>query len=236
MLIICIYAHYVIIRVRYKNYLKTLKIEQQNSELLQKNLRLKINPHFIFNALTSITNLTHDKKNEEAHTQIIQFSNLLRLNLEKSDELYHSLEEEKEFLEHYLELHHSMMHNFSFELDIHPDLDIEDIQIPAFIIQPYLENALIHAFQKKEQPKLWIRIHPRPNDHLHIEIEDNGIGRKAASELKDRKSLGMEITENHIKSLHKNDRVKIQISDLYDHNNQASGTKVTLTTPYQRTF
>ncbi len=214
-------------------------IEEQNNELLQKNLRLKINPHFIFNSLNSIANLTYANKSQEAHRNIIKFASLLRLSLEKSDQLQHSIEDEKLFLKSYLDLQHDMLSNFSYTFEVDAQLDEEDIAIPAFIIQPFVENALIHAYQQKEEKKLAIRIKQNPNaDLLNIEIEDNGIGRAAAAQNKksSHTSVGISITENRIKALHKNDDIQIEIVDLKDENGNACGTKIVLTTPYQHLF
>jgi LytS/YehU family sensor histidine kinase len=136
-------------------------------------------------------------------------------------------------------LQYSMSKNFSFVMEIDSELETEDVQIPAFIIQPYVENVLIHAFQNTDDHKLCIRIRPQSDEYLSIEIEDNGIGRKAAAALKkesNRKSMGMDITENRIRTLHKNDNISIRIADLFDKNGQPAGTKVTLITSYEKTF
>jgi len=239
MFAICVYGHGAIVRYRYKNFSKRLLIEEKNDQLQQKNLRLKINPHFIFNALSTTANFIYNKKNEEAHQHIIKFSNLLRLNLEKSDELHHSLEEEKEFLQSYLDLQSTMLNNFTYSLQIEENIDTEDVQIPAFIIQPYVENALIHAFQNKENNHLAIRVRLSTTEgYLHIEIEDNGIGRNAAEKTKsgNKKSLGMNITEQRIKALHKNNEIHIKIEDLYNNEQLARGTRVTICAPYKQIF
>jgi len=238
-LIICLYGHNSITNRRYKNHIKNIVIEEKNNELLQKNLRLKINPHFIFNSLNSIANLTYANKSQEAHKNIIKFASLLRLSLEKSDNLQHSIEEEKTFLKAYLDLQHDMLTNFNYTFEIDPQLDEEDISIPAFIIQPFVENALIHAYTNKEEKRLHIRIKQNTNsDLLNIEIEDNGVGRAVAAHNKkaEHQSLGMSITETRIKALHKKDDIQIEIIDLKDDKGAARGTKIILTTPYQHLF
>jgi sensor histidine kinase YesM len=119
---------------------------------------------------------------------------------------------------------------FDFQLVIDPSLDAEAIEIPSLLIQPYVENAILHGlYNKKERGILTIKI-SKADDHLVFEITDNGIGREAALKLNQKKmqghqSMGLKLTEERLKLISNSPLTVFEIEDLADQNG-SSGTRV----------
>jgi LytS/YehU family sensor histidine kinase len=149
------------------------------------------------------------------------------------------LENELDALKLYLEMEELRFEGrFHFQINTDADLEIEDLEVPPLIIQPYVENAIWHGLMHKEgQGHLSIDLHWE-NGTLLCQITDDGIGRKRAAELKSKsaskgKSLGMQITSHRlalINSLHEKETT-VQIVDLVDPAGEACGTRVVLKIP-----
>jgi LytS/YehU family sensor histidine kinase len=207
-------------------------LEKEMIALEQKALRLQMNPHFIFNALNTIKGYYAEGNDVKASDYISKFSKLLRMLLENTEQLI-PLSKEIEMLQLYVALTQIRYKNkFDFEMTANPELNLEDTAIPALLLQPMVENAIIHGLApKKEKGLLQIEFHTA-NGQLTCIVTDNGIGRKASQkENRDHISKATEITTERI-ALLKNDGVgsTITITDL-EHNGQATGTKVTLSIP-----
>lgn len=238
--VISAYGHHLIVESRYKNYSKKIQIEHLNMELETKNLRLKLNPHFIFNVLTSIANLVLHRETKKAHFQLLQFSNLLRYNLDKSDALEHTVQEEVEFLTAYLEIQKETLNPFEYELRVAESIDMKLTNIPLLLIQPYVENALIHGFQNADADnRLYIRIGVVADNKLSITIDDNGVGRIASKTLQTsshHRSQGMSISEKRLAAVQKTHLSDLTIEDKLDDQGSSIGTKACFTIPLnQRT-
>jgi sensor histidine kinase YesM len=129
--------------------------------------------------------------------------------------------------------------NFSYEIKVEGSLGTDTIELPPLIIQPYVENAIWHGLLHKEtNGHLSIRVSMNGDSMLQCIIEDNGVGRDKAKELKSktatsRKSLGMQLTENRLSLLNKHAELNasIEIIDLRNGNEEAAGTKVILKIP-----
>lgn len=219
---------------------KMLEIEKQKFELEQKSLRLQMNPHFIFNSLNSIQSyiLTHDV--EMAVTYLGKFSQLMRLILSNSGKNYVVLKEELNAIRHYLELEKLRFDNkFDYSINLDKKIDTEFIEIPPMLIQPYIENAIIHGIlHKPSRGAITIEFKLRGNN-IHCTITDNGIGREKAAELKEkagikRRSSGMYITKARLELLNKENTedYSVKITDLKNGEGQAEGTKVELIIHY----
>ncbi len=213
-------------------------IESININLHTQALRASMNPHFIFNALSSIQYLIVSNNTEEAFNYLAKFSTLLRKVLDQGARSTVSIGEEMELLQLYIELEALRFdHTLQYNIDL-PD-QIREVPIPSMVIQPFVENALIHGlFNKVSDRKLDIRL-TREQMKIICEITDNGIGREAALRLKEKrgvfnKSHGMELTrkrievQNNIDSRNSNYR----IDDLTDETGNPSGTRVTITFDY----
>jgi LytS/YehU family sensor histidine kinase len=222
-----------------KHKLERAAYQNKMAELEMQALRAQMNPHFIFNSLNSINRFILKNQSEAASDYLTKFSRLIRLILLNSQSQAVPLENELEALKLYLEMEESRFEGrFHFQINTDTDLEIEDLEVPPLIIQPYVENAIWHGLMHKEgQGHLSIELH-RENGTLLCQITDDGIGRKRAAELKSKsaskgKSLGMQITSHRlalINSLHEKETT-VQIIDLVDPAGEALGTRVVLKIP-----
>ena len=216
-------------------YEARLSLQQEVSSKEISALRAQMNPHFIFNSLSSIQNLILKNDRASALKYLSQFGKLVRNVLESSNEAIVTLTEEIALLKSYLELESLRFDNaFEYTIDVDEDLDADSLEIPLMLIQPFVENAIIHGLvgKKKGEKKLSLRF-KKDGQFAVFEIEDNGIGRIASGAFgdpskKQRKSRGMEITEKRLKIFNKNkvNQNKVEIVDKYDANGNATGTKV----------
>jgi hypothetical protein len=216
-----------------------IRAEHKTVVLEQKLLRLQMNPHFIFNALSNILNLINRNETPVASKYLTKFSKLLRSTLEGSRKDMIKLDEEIEGLENYLELQ-KLRFGKKFEYEIHVDdrIDTESTMIPPLLVQPFIENAIEHGIKhKKTKGHVYVRFLAEENQVV-CEIEDDGIGREKAWEInyekrKDHESLATTIIEERIRSLNKNLRKKIRfkIIDLKSEDDKALGTKVVIALP-----
>ena len=226
---------------RIEKFKKELSVTRQIADLESKALKAQMNPHFVFNALNAIQECIVTGKIDEAYTYLSKFSRLLRLVLEHSDVAEVSLEQEIEVLSLYVSLEElRFKDDMTFEFQIAPDLDAEEICIPPMLIQPHLENAIWHGLRHKEGVKtLRLTIAEMASEYLEIIIEDNGIGRSRAESLRQvrlgdlrRKSRGTKLSGDRMSLLKMNyPMTSMDIIDLVDDNGLPTGTMVQLRIP-----
>jgi hypothetical protein len=233
----------VIIRLIYLRQINILKQKaQQINELNASRLiaiQSQMNPHFIFNSLNSIQDLVLKGDIDNSYTFITKFSNLVRRTLSYSDKDFIDFEQEIKLIELYLSLE-----KLRFKDDLEYNIeynDIEDIKIPPMLIQPFIENALIHGLLHKEGIKR-LNIVFSLGEFLLCEISDNGIGREKAQEIKQRQGSNHEsFAVNAIKRRfailkdHFDGALGFEITDLIT-DGQVIGTKVTLRIPIQQKY
>ena len=216
-----------------------VELQQQATELEMQALRSQMNPHFIFNCLSSINRFILKNESETASDYLTKFSRLVRLILQNSQAAFISLESELESLRLYLELEALRFNNrFDYTINVTDGLDMSVIKVPPLIIQPYAENAIWHGLmQKEEKGNLNITIEEN-NDNLIVSIADDGIGRKAAAELAGKsaqkhKSVGLKITAERIAILQSSNGTEspVTINDLINADGSAAGTEVVLRIP-----
>ncbi len=202
-------------------------------------LRAQMNPHFLFNSLNSIRNKIINNDPAEADKYLVKFSRLVRQVLHNSREKLINLNDEMETLRLYIDLESSRFeHRFEYYFKIAEGLKLEKLKIPPLIIQPYVENAIWHGLmQKEDNGKVTISI-SIVDDSLNIVIEDDGIGREKAKELKSktalkRQSMGMGITGDRLEIIEKIYHLSCtaEITDLKNKKGEAVGTRITLTLP-----
>ncbi|MEO1628310.1 MAG: histidine kinase [Bacteroidota bacterium] len=218
-----------------------IKLLRTRMELLRTRmeaLRSQMNPHFISNSLNAIDSLVNQNRNEEASEYIIDFSRLCRLVLANSKKKWISLQVELETIGYYLSLEKLRMKNkLTYELKVGEYLDQKKIMVPPMLLQPFIENAIIHGIQNKHSPgKLLISIAQLDHNLLECHIEDDGVGRNKARALRQESilehvSYGIHITQERIDSAQQMEGSSIQIIDLYDPAGVASGTRVVLKIP-----
>jgi LytS/YehU family sensor histidine kinase len=164
------------------------------------------------------------------------FSKLIRGVLDASRAEYVSLEEELEILRIYIELESMRFgKRFDYEIRIAPDLDTVRSVLPPMLIQPYVENAIWHGLMHKEDRGKLLLTAGREKEELVVGIEDDGVGRKRAAELKSKtanqhKSHGMTVTHERLGIINDLYRLnaRVKIYDLSDEKGQAMGTRVVL--------
>lgn len=202
-------------------------------ELRLMALRAAMNPHFIFNALNSIQSFIVKNDRLNAINYLSTFSKLIRGILNHSVSNAVKLAEELELLKNYVQLEMVRFESkFDFSLSIDPDIDIDNIEIPPLLIQPYVENAILHGLWNKQGTgALNIRVRETKNGVL-FEIEDDGIGRAAAMKLNRQnislhKSMGVKLTEERLKLINENHQVTFKVQDL-ENEGRACGTKVSI--------
>jgi LytS/YehU family sensor histidine kinase len=223
--------------------LQKLESEQTQKELQHKAteleiqaLRAQMNPHFIFNCLSSINRFILKNESEAASDYLTKFSRLIRMVLINSKKSFITLEDDLEMLRLYLEMERLRFKNsFDYSMSFQNEIDAGCIYIPPLLLQPFVENAIWHGLMNKEDNgKLLISISKERN-YLTCIIEDNGIGRSKATELNSKsaekkKSLGLQITKERLALLNKetDENTYFEVKDLYDKNGDACGTRIIL--------
>lgn len=223
----------IVIAFGFGQYLKRKRAQAQ-----MEALRAQINPHFISNSLNAIESLVNLDQREAAAKYLIHFSRLSRRILNGSRSSTSSLAEELETMRHYLTLEQLRFRDkLQYEIEVSPDLDADQLEMPAMILQPFIENAILHGIKPKSEPgRLLIKVFRR-DKYLICVIEDDGIGREQAQRLKTQtalpgkhKSLGMKITRERLEGA----GGRMEIEDLKSDTGEAVGTRVTLRVPYRR--
>ena len=221
--------------------LTKLRNQQQTLLLQQKLFRSQMNPHFIFNSLTSIQNFIMDAEAHKASKYLSRFSKLIRNILDSSVEEFVPLEEEVSTIENYLELQQIRFKDkFDYSIQMDKKINPENISIPPMLAQPFIENAIEHGLKnKKAKGNIYIRFYSK-NNHIVFEVEDDGVGRKKSKEIlhqqnKDHKSLGTTITYQRIRVLNKKLKKKItlRILDLKNSDGDSTGTKIVIELPFR---
>ena len=216
-----------------------LRHSQQTLLLQQKLLRTQMNPHFLFNSLTSIQNFIIREKPGMASDYLSRFSKLVRQILDNSLQDYIPLEQEIDTIENYLELQKVRYRDmFDYQIEVDKDIDPETVMVPPMLAQPFIENSIEHGFKNKGS-KGHLRIRFISKDSLlRLEIEDDGIGREKAMEImqqsnKHHQSLATNITRERLSALNRKSRNKIslKIEDLTDDAGSPAGTRVTVDIP-----
>jgi sensor histidine kinase YesM len=227
-------------------YKRQLKIQQKKAQYINEltsskltAIQSQMNPHFIFNSLNSIQDLVLKGDIDNSYVFITKFSNLVRRTLNYSDKEFIDFEQEIKLIELYLSLEKlRFKENLEYSIETN---GIEDIILPPMLIQPFIENALIHGLLHKEGTKI-LRIRFSLEECLICEIEDNGIGRAKSKEIKERQgSFHDSFSGNAIKKRfeildrHFGGSLGFNYLDLIERN-EPSGTKVILKIPFKRKF
>lgn len=189
----------------------------------QKLLRLQMNPHFIFNALASIQSFMFEEDVKKAAMYLSSFSKLTRAILNNSREEFITLQEDIETIENYLKIQQMRFENsFDYEIIIDDIIDTDNVQVPPMLIQPFVENAVVHGF-KDISYKGHIEVeYLKKDDSIKVIIKDNGKGFVQEKNIK-HKSHAIKITQERLKILNKNKKELIAFKII---NNNDKGVKV----------
>lgn len=210
--------------------------EKEMLELEAKALRAQMNPHFIFNCMNSIKSLIQEKEIDKGVAYLTTFSKLIRTLFNNADKKEISLFDEIETCKLYLQLEAMRFDTkFSYKVDIDDSIDLKSVQVPALIIQPFIENAIWHGLMPKEGGGEVTMNVKRTDGVIQCIIDDNGIGREQSNKIKPRydthQSKGIGLTQARLE-LDKllNDREdSIYIIDKMAEDGKSGGTQVIVT-------
>ena len=200
-----------------RNARREMEVKNTIIELQLRAIQAQMNPHFIFNVLNRLVELISSAKLVQAERFVIDFSKLLRNILEQSDKDFISIREEIKTLQIYIDIQRTRRQDrFQYQLIVEPGL--ENRQIPTMLIQPFVENAIVHGIDHADYPTEIILQFSTLDDDLHIRIQDNGVGRKMAQRINQNKkneSKGIELIQRKIDLLRTkyNINIKLMIHD-----------------------
>jgi ligand-binding sensor domain-containing protein len=198
-----------------------LEIERNLAELEQKALRLQMNPHFLFNILNSVQYLIQENDQQKARYALGKFAKLMRQILENSREKLISIDDELSTIQNYIALEKlTTSTDFDFEVDIEDELDTLEEILPPLMIQPFVENAIIHAFKGLNRKAQITISFKETEEYIEIEVRDNGIGREQAKLNRAQvetyhKSQALNVTQERLSNL--NDDQNFKGFEIKDH-------------------
>lgn len=213
------------------------EIESVNQQLEMRLLRTQLNPHFIFNALSSIQHLITGNDKASSLNYLGKFSRLLRQVLDNSAETTVVLAEEIKLLKAYIELEALRFnHDFQYEIRVAENIDQENTELPVLLVQPLIENAILHGLlPSKKKKSLQVYFYAK-QDQLICEVSDNGVGRKVKKDPSPlppglHTSHGLNITRQRIGNRLSEDTEAIHYQDITDEMGQPAGTRVVVQIP-----
>ncbi len=236
------------------NTLRNRALIAENKQKLVESelhaLRNQMNPHFIFNTLNGVQNYILKSDTYEAYNYLIKFSESIRLILENSKESFIELYKEMELIRIYVDLEKLRFRDkIEYLEDVNFEIPERGIRIPAMILQPIVENAIIHGILNRKNggkvtvtlDKNIIRNSLDEEYFITCIVEDNGVGRQASSTVKQHEknkhlSLATTNTKQRVKILKENgySNIDYKIEDLYGPNKEGLGTRVILQLPIQK--
>ncbi|MES2812595.1 MAG: histidine kinase [Bacteroidota bacterium] len=211
-----------------------LKLENYLSESRVKLIKAQMNPHFFFNALNTIQSYITTNETEEATNYLNKFSRLTRMILEMTDKNWITIEDELRMQTLYLDLQKVRLSDFDFQIEMNQK-NISQITIPTMLLQPYIENAIIHGLAHKLGPKKLFLNFNIENNRLKISIKDNGIGIEKATKINRKNaskntSFATKATLERLEIINRNEcEISVETNEMLDTNKQSLGTEVKIT-------
>lgn len=225
---------------------KKTELNARLSELEQTALRSQMNPHFIFNCLTSIQQLIVTGNKTDANEYLVKFARLIRKTLDLSAHPFISLREETEYLNEYLFLEQLRLSgHFEYVINIDEAISADKIYIPNMMIQPIVENCIRHGIKSLENRKGEISIHFNQQAQCILcTITDNGVGRSETPSANENvftkhKSYGVDIVRKRLQAFaeFRQQETGIEIHDLHNSTTgDAAGTQVVIKLPYKNSL
>lgn len=214
-------------------------INRRIASIELKALRAQMNPHFIFNTLSSIQHFITTNDSEAALKYLSKFAKLMRRIMDNSKMSTIPVTDELKALELYLELEVMRFKSkFSYQIIVDSNVDSHYDAIPSMLIQPYVENAILHGFMNKKTPGHLTITLRRQNNLLEVVVDDDGIGRKRSQEINQTRkgghhSQGLSITQERLEILNASNQsdLSVTIEDKYDHHQEPAGTRVQIFVP-----
>ena len=225
----------LLIRRRIKIIRREAAHRQRIAETEMMALRAQMNPHFIFNSLNSIENFIMRNEKRLASDYLNKFARLIRMILENSRVDAVPIEKDLEALQLYVDLEQLRFHHkFDYKTIVNHALLQDNYRVPPMLIQPFVENAIVHGLANSDKPGLLLRVTvDLQQDYIKYIVEDNGVGNAQAAAYKEKnrpghQSLGLLITKERINIFNRqhNSGATLQLVDLYDDQQQPAGTRV----------
>jgi ligand-binding sensor domain-containing protein len=200
---------YVIYRSKIQEEKQRSHLKQMRSEAEMKAFRAQMNPHFVFNCMNTIDGYILSNRPAEASAFLQKFSRLIRLVLENSQQNLISLADELKALNLYIRLEEErMQHRFVSYIEVAPSITPEAYYLPPLLVQPFVENAILHGLRHKTDGPGLLQINiSHTGQHLVVVIEDNGVGLVASAEINRQRealgttSMGISVTGERIENL-----------------------------------
>ena len=223
--------------------LKKLALDNELISLKLENLRSQMNPHFIFNALNSIQEYIVSNEKNLASSYLVKFSRLIRMYLDQSRDNEITLTQELDAMQLYLQLEKVRFEDkLIYDIQVDSNIKTDTVKVPPLFIQPYVENALKHGLlHKKTDRHLRLDFNLcKDTSCLEVIIIDNGIGREASQEIianrsSYHKSFATHANIERVELLNRKRKqpLSVEIIDLKDHANSATGTEVRIIIPQE---
>ncbi len=211
---------------------KEAEFNAKVSDTELKALRSQMNPHFIFNSINSIGDYILKNDTKSASDYLSKFAKLMRLTLENSEKKEILLSEDIILLRTYMDIERKRFNNaFNYTISIDKELDPENILVPPMILQPFIENSIIHGLSKKKNFGRVNISFKADKKMLLCSVDDNGIGRQK-SHANTSKSMGIAITKSRIEIINKLNNTNGTIA-IIDKN---QGTRINVSLPMQLAF
>ncbi len=220
---------YFLVKRRIRNIRHVAEMKQKIAETEMMALRAQMNPHFVFNCINSIDALIQSNDKYRATVYLNKFAKLLRNILDSSKQNSITLAKDLETLQLYIDLEQLRYEN-KFTASIHADESLlqDDYKVPPLIVQPYVENAILHGLKNKpgNKGKLVVTV-AKKQEHIEFIIEDNGLGRDAPKNTLPgkNKSYGMQMSRDRVRFFNNESNASVIVTDLKK-DGEAAGTKV----------
>ncbi|MUV04990.1 histidine kinase [Flavobacterium rakeshii] len=199
-----------------KQIIQKALVERRLSETRHEALIAQMNPHFTFNAMNAIQNYIIEKDTQNSLRYIGKLAKLMRTNLENSRRKSINLEDEIAYLENYITIENIRFDNFiTYFIDVDPEIDLYNFYIPAMLLQPFIENVFVHAFNDiHSSPHFIISLKKISNEVVRCTISDNGNGYKNSNTNKLHSSKSTLIVRERLELLQPElkDALKIKFS------------------------
>ncbi|WP_335976454.1 tetratricopeptide repeat-containing sensor histidine kinase [Gaetbulibacter jejuensis] len=208
---------------------KEAEFNAKVSDTELKALRSQMNPHFIFNSLNSIGDYILKNDTQSASDYLSKFAKLMRLTLENSEKKEILLSEDISLLKTYMDIERKRFQNkFNYTIQVDETIETDEILVPPMILQPFIENSIIHGLSQIEEPGNITISFKKENNMLICSVDDNGVGRQTIERnMPTKKSLGMTITKSRIEIINKlkNTNGDVKIID------KEKGTRIEVSLP-----
>lgn len=218
-----------LIKRRIKNIWREAELRHRIVETEVMALRAQMNPHFIFNCINGIDALIQSNDKYHATVYLNKFARLLRNVLDSSKQNVISLAKDLETLQLYIDLEQLRDENkFTASIKADESLLLDDYQVPPLVVQPYVENAILHGlrYRPDNNGRLTITV-TKNEEHIEYVIEDNGVGRdtvKTGSKRHDH-SYGMQMSEDRVRFFNNEEYASVEVTDLKNEG-KPTGTRV----------